>query len=352
MLTAGMFFFISSAKPLEQLSPQRPHPNIFNAYFFLSLCGQMALHMAFLVRGGGRGCVPLAVLLELAAALGLGGVGAARRVPAVQPAWRAGWCLPGIGAQGLQRPAAQQPCSPWLLHKLHPPLALARPPTPPHTHTHLPLSHLPQVHMYYEALGHMPKDERQSSDSDFKPNLVNTVCYLVQVRGGGSAAGPGRRCARRRGRARLPSRRRPALAGRPPAAAPPFHSHTPRRPHAPRPQAVVQLATFAVNYVGHPFNSSLLENKGLLTSLRISAIFLAVLMLQLMPDLNDGFQLVPLPGSMGPKLLALSCGMIVAAGAWEVFLRSTLLPGAPPAKGYMEHEQELARLRARGKKRD
>jgi magnesium-transporting ATPase (P-type) len=53
MLTAGMFFFISSAKPLEQLSPQRPHPSIFNAYFFLSLCGQMALHMAFLVSWGG-----------------------------------------------------------------------------------------------------------------------------------------------------------------------------------------------------------------------------------------------------------------------------------------------------------
>jgi cation-transporting ATPase 13A1 len=112
------------------------------------------------------------------------------------------------------------------------------------------------------------------------------------------------------------------------------------------------MATFAVNYVGHPFNSSLLENKGLLTSLRISAIFLAVLMLQLVPDLNEGFQLVALPGSMGPKLLTLSIAMMVAAGAWEVFLRSTLLPKAPPAKGYMEHEPELAKLRAQAKKRD
>jgi hypothetical protein len=71
-----------------------------------------------------------------------------------------------------------------------------------------------------------------------------------------------------------------------------------------------------------------------------------------MPDLNEGFQLVPLPGAMGPKLLTLSCCMIVVAGAWEVFLRSTLLPKAPPAKGYMEHERELARLQAQAKKRD
>jgi hypothetical protein len=38
--------------------------------------------------------------------------------------------------------------------------------------------------MYYEALSHMPPGERQGSDSEFKPNLVNTVCYLVQVRRG------------------------------------------------------------------------------------------------------------------------------------------------------------------------
>ena len=37
---------------------------------------------------------------------------------------------------------------------------------------------------------------------------------------------------------------------------------------------------------------------------------------------------------------------------WEVFLRSTLLPKAPPAKGYMERERELARLQDRGMKRD
>jgi cation-transporting ATPase 13A1 len=42
-------------------------------------------------------------------------------------------------------------------------------------------------------------DEKQDSESDFKPNLVNSVCYLVQQ--------------------------------------------------------IVQLTTFGVNYVGHPFNT-------------------------------------------------------------------------------------------------
>lgn len=49
MLSAMLFFVISHAKPLDQLSPQRPHPNIFSAYVFLSLLGQFAAHMGFLI---------------------------------------------------------------------------------------------------------------------------------------------------------------------------------------------------------------------------------------------------------------------------------------------------------------
>ena len=49
MLSAALFFVISHAKPLDALSPQRPHPNIFSAYVFLSLLGQFAAHMGFLV---------------------------------------------------------------------------------------------------------------------------------------------------------------------------------------------------------------------------------------------------------------------------------------------------------------
>jgi cation-transporting ATPase 13A1 len=49
MLTAGMFYFISNAKPLPQLSPVRPHPSIFCVYFFASLLGQFALQLGFLI---------------------------------------------------------------------------------------------------------------------------------------------------------------------------------------------------------------------------------------------------------------------------------------------------------------
>ena len=49
MLSAALFFVISHAKPLEALSPQRPHPNIFSPYVFLSLIGQFVAHMGFLI---------------------------------------------------------------------------------------------------------------------------------------------------------------------------------------------------------------------------------------------------------------------------------------------------------------
>jgi cation-transporting ATPase 13A1 len=49
LLTAGMFYFISAAKPLEELSATRPHPSIFCVYFFTSLLGQFAMHLTFLI---------------------------------------------------------------------------------------------------------------------------------------------------------------------------------------------------------------------------------------------------------------------------------------------------------------
>ena len=48
-INAGLFFVVSQAKPLETLSPERPHPNIFCAYVFLSMLGQFALHTSFLI---------------------------------------------------------------------------------------------------------------------------------------------------------------------------------------------------------------------------------------------------------------------------------------------------------------
>lgn len=49
LFTATFFLFISHARPLETLSAQRPHPNIFSPYVILSLLGQFAIHLTFLV---------------------------------------------------------------------------------------------------------------------------------------------------------------------------------------------------------------------------------------------------------------------------------------------------------------
>ena len=56
------------------------------------------------------------------------------------------------------------------------------------------------------------QEDKQLPDTPFEPNLVNSVCFLVNW--------------------------------------------------------IVQLTTFGVNYIGHPFNTSLKDNKGLATCLR------------------------------------------------------------------------------------
>ncbi len=49
VLTAGMFFFISHAQPLPELSRERPHPRVFSRYVFTSLLGQFGVYIAFLM---------------------------------------------------------------------------------------------------------------------------------------------------------------------------------------------------------------------------------------------------------------------------------------------------------------
>lgn len=49
----------------------------------------------------------------------------------------------------------------------------------------------------------------------------------------------------------------------------------------------MQLTTFAVNYVGHPFNEGLSENTGMKRSLTYAAAFLTVLVLEVVPPLNE-----------------------------------------------------------------
>lgn len=49
MVSAGLFFVISSAKPLQTLSAERPHTRIFGVYVFSSLMGQFIINTAYLI---------------------------------------------------------------------------------------------------------------------------------------------------------------------------------------------------------------------------------------------------------------------------------------------------------------
>eukprot|EP00271_Cylindrocystis_brebissonii_P001230 TRINITY_DN11558_c0_g1_i1.p1 TRINITY_DN11558_c0_g1~~TRINITY_DN11558_c0_g1_i1.p1 ORF type:complete len:1051 (-),score=197.83 TRINITY_DN11558_c0_g1_i1:735-3746(-) len=168
MFTASFFLFISHAKPLNTLSPQRPHPNIFNFYVIISILGQFAIHLTFLITAveGARAFMP---------------------------------------------------------------------------------------------------EECIEPDSPFHENLVNTVSYLSNM--------------------------------------------------------MIQVATFAVNYIGHPFNQSIRENKPFYYALSGAAIFFTVLLSDLFRDLNSWMKLVPLPQPFGVMLLGKAGLMMVACYAWEHFLR-------------------------------
>ncbi|KAK7841310.1 putative manganese-transporting atpase pdr2 [Quercus suber] len=177
VFTAAFFLFISHARPLPTLSAARPHPNVFCSYVLLSLLGQFAIHLCFLISS------------------------------------------------------------------------------------------------VNEAEKHMP-DECIEPDSDFHPNLVNTVSYMVSM--------------------------------------------------------MIQVATFAVNYMGHPFNQSVSENKPFLYALLAAVGFFTVIASDLFRDLNDWLKLVPLPVGLRNKLLIWALLMYLACYSWERFLRWAF-PGKVPA---------------------
>ncbi|KAI4326187.1 hypothetical protein MLD38_031525 [Melastoma candidum] len=168
VFTAAFFLFISHARPLPTLSATRPHPNIFCSYVFLSLLGQFAIHLCFL------------------------------------------------------------------------------------------------VYSVKEAEKHMP-EECIEPDSEFHPNLVNTVSYMVSM--------------------------------------------------------MLQVATFAVNYMGHPFNQSIRENRPFLYALLAAVGFFTVITLDMFRDLNDWLNLVALPPGTRDKLLLWAVLMFVACYSWERLLR-------------------------------
>ncbi|EHA8591262.1 hypothetical protein COCNU_scaffold039443G000040 [Cocos nucifera] len=177
VFTAAFFLFISHARPLQTLSAARPHPNIFCAYVLLSLLGQFAIHLFFLISA------------------------------------------------------------------------------------------------VNEASKYMP-EECIEPDSDFHPNLVNTVSYMVNM--------------------------------------------------------MIQVATFAVNYMGHPFNQSISENKPFRYALFAAVGFFTVITSDLFRDLNDWLKLEPLPVGMRGKLMLWAALMFLGCYGWERLLRWAF-PGKMPA---------------------
>lgn len=126
------------------------------------------------------------------------------------------------------------------------------------------------IHLVYlissvkEAEKYMP-EECIEPDSEFHPNLVNTVSYMVNM--------------------------------------------------------MLQVATFAVNYMGHPFNQSISENKPFLYALVGAVGFFIVITSDLFRNLNDWLKLVPMPPGLRDKLLMWAALMFVSCYTWERFLR-------------------------------
>ncbi|KAJ4966751.1 hypothetical protein NE237_018600 [Protea cynaroides] len=185
IFTAAFFLFISHARPLQTLSAARPHPNIFCAYVLLSLLGQFAVHILFLISS------------------------------------------------------------------------------------------------VNEASKYMP-EECIEPDSDFHPNLVNTVSYMVNM--------------------------------------------------------MIQVATFAVNYMGHPFNKSIPENKPFMYALLAAVGFFTIVTSDMFRDLNDWLKLVPLPKALRDKLMIGALLMFSTCYLWERLLRWAF-PGRMP--GWKKRQPEV-----------
>lgn len=101
---------------------------------------------------------------------------------------------------------------------------------------------------------------------------------------------------------------------------------------------MLQVATFAVNYMGHPFNQSIPENKPFFYSLLASVAFFTAITSDLFREVNDWLKLVPLPTQLRDKLLIWDFLMFVCCYSWETILRWTF-PGKMPV---LKHQQRRA----------
>lgn len=129
------------------------------------------------------------------------------------------------------------------------------------------------------------QEDRQGAEGEFKPNLVNTVCFVVQN--------------------------------------------------------AMQLITFAVNYIGEPFQTPLFENTGMISSLRISSFILMFVASGLLPQATIYVQLVSIPTDIRAELFVGVFAVALITTGIERTLRDWFPAYTPPRKGYMSHLQLL-----------
>eukprot|EP00245_Coleochaete_scutata_P016087 TRINITY_DN7386_c1_g1_i5.p1 TRINITY_DN7386_c1_g1~~TRINITY_DN7386_c1_g1_i5.p1 ORF type:complete len:476 (+),score=87.32 TRINITY_DN7386_c1_g1_i5:647-2074(+) len=91
---------------------------------------------------------------------------------------------------------------------------------------------------------------------------------------------------------------------------------------------IIQVATFATNYVGHPFNQSLRENKAFCYALLAASTFFIVVASGLFRRMNDALALVPLPQPFGRNFSICSVAMVGVVYVWEQFMRWALPPSS------------------------
>lgn len=141
------------------------------------------------------------------------------------------------------------------------------------------------ISFYFGALRLMPEDQKQKPDADFVPNLVNTVCFVVNF--------------------------------------------------------IIQLSTFACNYQGAPFNTPIKQTKGFFNMLKYSYIFCLVIIYDVM-GIGTAFSLVPIPEPLRSGIVVLSCIDFAVCLSWERMLRYSFPAKIPPQKGYMAFQSEIA----------
>jgi len=89
----------------------------------------------------------------------------------------------------------------------------------------------------------------------------------------------------------------------------------------------MHVATFAVNHQGHPFMENLWENKPLRVSLAVTWFFSLFLAMEISPEMNEYFELVPFPSEFRTKLLGLIFFDVLGSWGVEILCKALLSDG-------------------------